>query len=354
VTFSNDFSRWAHWPRQTEAPYFGQFYSAMAPYGVVPITTLKPETAWVAAAEADVIHVHWPDGLWRQRGKNVIARFVGVRRLRDFFRSARSAGLKVVWTVHNERPHEGGDWVDALGYAAIARAAHLIVCHSHCSAEAVKRRYRPRATVLVMPYGNFAGVFPRPRERELVLTAAGFHPARPLVSCLGYLRQYKGLDIALAAVARLGSDVQLLIAGPKHPRFEIAALRRAVDALPAARLLDRRLSDQEFADFTAASDAALLPYLKVTTSSFASAAWSLGTGVIAADLPFFRELIPAPSPAARLFRTANADDLAKTIRDYLSIPLETRRVAAFERANAWPWSRSVIPVAAWLAEQRHV
>ena len=38
-------------------------------------------------------------------------------------------------------------------------------------------------------------------------------PRRPVVSCLGRMRPYKGLDMACAAVERLNGRVQLIIGG---------------------------------------------------------------------------------------------------------------------------------------------
>jgi glycosyltransferase involved in cell wall biosynthesis len=121
--------------------------------------------------------------------------------------------------------------------------------------------------------------------------------------------------------------------------------------LPHAVLIDRRLSDQEFADLTAASDVSLLPYSNVTTSGALMASWTLGTGVIASDLPFFRELIPTPGPAGRLFHVGDAGNLAETIRAYLSIPRAERCEAAGREARKYNWPDCVMPVVRWMKQE---
>ena len=149
-------------------------------------------------------------------------------------------------------------------------------------------------------------------------------PERPIVSCLGYLRRYKGLELACQAVQHLKGEVQLLVAGPPRRGYNLRPVRDAAAALPNVILLDRWTTNQEFADFAAASDAVLLPYTQVTTSGALLAAWTLGSGVICSDLPFFRELLPEPSAAGRLFSANSSVSLAEAIRSYVSIPREQR------------------------------
>jgi beta-1,4-mannosyltransferase len=352
VTAAGGTERWAHWPRQTDSTYYPQFYGAMRAHGVTPVATLDLTREWLASREADAIHVHWPDGLWRQRGKGLIVRIRGVRQLRLFLSSARQAGLRLVWTVHNLGAHEGGDWVDSRGYAAVADMADLIVCHSRWSAEHVRRTYRPRGDIVVMPIGNADGFYPATRPRDAVLAELNLDPARPVVSCLGILRAYKGLELACDAVSRLHGEVQLFIGGPVFRKFDLGRIRESVARLPHAQLVARRLTDQEFADVTAASDATLLPYSNVTTSSALIASWSLGSGVVASDLPYFREMISPAGLAGRLFRAGDADSLAAQIADYLRVPRETRSAAALAEARKYSWRSCVAPVAEWIVRHR--
>jgi glycosyltransferase involved in cell wall biosynthesis len=328
------------------------FYGAMRPYGVETVATMEPTEAWLASGEADVIHLHWPDSLWRRHRKGWLQRLAGVRNVASFLTAARAAGVRIVWTVHNLGAHEGGDWIDHLGYRAFVRRTDLVICHSRWSAERVARMYRPGGRVVVMPHGNLIGYMPRAEPRESVVASFGLNPELPLVSCLGYLRAYKGLELVCAAVAKLRGRVQLVIAGPPFRKYDLAPLRAAVASLPHALLIERRLSDQEYADLTAASDASVLAYTNVTTSQVLLASWSAGTGVIASDLPPFRELLPASSSAGALFRPGDADDLARVIDRYLTLPRADCQQGALAEARKYEWARCVTPVAEWLEQQR--
>lgn len=344
-------TRWAHWPRRTESPYYSMFYGAMRAHGVETVSDLELSSHWLRSTPAEAIHVHWPDGLWRQQGKGAFARARGIWRLGRFLQSARTRGVRIIWTVHNLGPHEGGDAIDRRGYRTLARSADLIICHGEWSAAEVRRIYDPAGTLIVMPHGNFEGFHPAARPREETVAALGLEPDRPVVSCLGYLRKYKGLELACAAVARL-DDVQLVIAGPRHPKYDLASLRHVVSTVRRAVLIDRRVSDQEFADFTAASDVSLLPYAAVTTSGVLVSSWSLGTPVVASDLPPFRELIPEPGPGGRLFPAGDAAGLADAIVAMLREPRAVRVAAARALSRRYAWSSCVAPVVRWLRQNR--
>ena len=161
-------------------PYLRLFYQALEPVGVTVAEPLKVNDDWLRghAATVDAIHIHWPETIWRPTpgARGTLKRIVG---LLSFLRLAGRLGIKRVWTVHNIVPHEPRAGVDFLGTLALARSADLLICHSEESADAVRRRYRPRGTLVVMQHGNFAGVYPPPRPREVVLRELGLDPNRP-------------------------------------------------------------------------------------------------------------------------------------------------------------------------------
>jgi beta-1,4-mannosyltransferase len=352
LSLDNAVVRWAHWPHKTTSPYFPQFYGALRPHGVVPVATMGNEVGWLATEQADVLHFHWPDSFWRRDFGRYLGRVKGIWNAREYLRTAKRAGLKIVWTVHNHDAHEGGDWLDVMGYRILAREANLIICHTRWSADAVVRTYHPPGTIVVMSHGNMEGIYPVPRPRATVAAELGLDPERPIVSCLGYLRRYKGLELACQAVQHLQGEVQLLVAGPPRRGYNLRPVRDAAAALPNVILLDRWTTNQEFADFAAASDAVLLPYTQVTTSGALLAAWTLGSGVICSDLPFFRELLPEPSAAGRLFSANSSASLAEAIRSYVSIPREERHAAAIGQSRKYSWATCVRPVVQWIEGQR--
>lgn len=349
-------------------PYIDLFYAALAPYGVQLCTAGNCDLRWVSdnIDRIDAVHFHWPELLWRSHTPQAIAHLMG-RGLRGSWRVSRAtrglhpiagllhltricrqlrkAGIRILWTLHNLEPHERPNLVDKLGYRMIAQLCDLIICHTESVLVHCRRRYKTSAELLVMPMGNYDGVFPEPHNRREVTDAWGLDPETPILACLGYLREYKGLDVACEAAAILGDEVQLLIAGPPHPDFDTATLRHRLAAVPKAILAPQRLTNQEFADLASVSDMILLPYRRITGSAALMAALSLGRGVVASDLPFFREILAAEPAAGAIFPRGDAAALARAVRGYRTVPAAARQQAARRLADRYKWADVVSPVA---------
>ena len=159
----------------------------------------------------------------------------------------------------------------------------------------------------------------------------------------------KGLDLACAAVKRLNGRVQLWSPRPAHAGFDVGGLREAIARMPGAILIPRQLSDQEFADLMAASDAAFLPYRNVTGSAVLLTAIGFGRPVIATDLPYFREVLAPEPEAGALVDSTDPELWAEAIDGFFAQPLDSRRQAAFRLADRYSWDRVVVPLADALA-----
>ena len=330
-------------PGQSGNPYLDLFYGALAPSGVETAESFKFSLKWLfdKRGEIDVIHFHWPEWLWDGRREGSARALL---KLQAILRVASALGIKLIWTVHNLDIHEGSGWQDKWGQRLLARHCDMLITHSQTTAERVHDRLRPRKPVVVMPHGSYEGHYPEPRDRETVLAELGLEDDRPLLCCVGRLRDYKGLDLACEALTQLGDEVRLVIAGVPHRGFDMAPLEHYAETLPGLTLIARPLSDQEFVDILSVSDATLLPYRQITGSGTLLAAWTQGCGVVASDLDYFREMLPDGSNAGKLFQPGNTDAIAYAVQEYLSIPLEKRREAARAMATQFSWNRCVEPV----------
>lgn len=371
-------------------PYIDLFYRALSPYGVALYPPPEIDLDWAAEhfQHIDALHFHWPEYIWRDYWEpprtNPVRRFLrahvpGAWRVFDsverlwsieelsplrnqrnkwlrlttflkFVRMARRANVRIIWTLHNLESHEHWQFVDRIGFRRLAALADLIVCHSKHAKETCEKTYRPRCPVVVMPHGNYDGVYPPPRPRDVVLAELGLDPQLPVAACIGALRDYKGFDIACHAIRELHGTVQFLCAGAPHPDFHLERLQRLVAGTSGAVMVARRLTDQEFSDYTSASDIVLLPYRKITGSGALLAALTLGRSVVATDFPFFREVLGRSPHAGKLARACAAEDLAARIEELLAIPEEQRTKAARALAEQYSWPRVIEPVARGLSE----
>jgi glycosyltransferase involved in cell wall biosynthesis len=326
--------------------YFNFFYDALKPYGVAVHPDYQVSDQWLTshADEINVVHCHWPEYLWKN-APGFAGEFKCLWGLRRFFSLVRRLGKRLVWTAHNHFPHEKRILVDYLGYRSLASRADLIIAHSRWSMAELPRLYPIRGEMVLMPHGSYAGFTISPnRDRGQVLSDLGLRDDLPLLACLGSIRRYKGLELAVETVMRDCTGVQLVIAGKPDLAYLPELQSMVSDACNRIRLIGKFVPPVELAELAAASDLAILPYRDITTSAVLVYAWSYGKAAVAPALPYFREMIGgaegflAPEYGVRGFGQA--------IRRALSVPEEVRREAATTRALELKWDRIVPPVAA--------
>src|SRR4029453_12180024 len=97
--------------------------------------------------------------------------------------------------------------------------------------------------IVLMRHGNYDGAYPTPRDPATFARGAGIPLNKPVITVLGLLRSYKGLDVALRAARILRQSAHLVIAGT--PIGDISALRRDAAAVADhVTLIAERLPDQ--------------------------------------------------------------------------------------------------------------
>ncbi|MDF1832963.1 MAG: glycosyltransferase family 4 protein, partial [Porticoccaceae bacterium] len=280
-----------------------------------------------------------------KRPKGSINKCKGLINLYLFLRLAKKYKILIAWTFHNTKSHEGDDFMDMIGYTIMSKMTNLVIFHSHISKIEFSKLYHSENTKLIMPHGNYKGAYPTPRDRDLIISELGLKKDLPIVSCLGMLRDYKGLDTACEAIKLLDGQCQLLIAGSPHDTFDLNKLTSAMKILPNSILIPKFISDQNFSDYCAASDLILLPYKKISGSGALLAALSFSRGIVASDLPYFREIIGGTPNAGRLFKQGDPIALADAITSFLEVDELTRNSSAKTLCTNYDWDNVITDVA---------
>lgn len=367
----------------TSNPYVDLFYAALAPHGIELVGELKMDFDWLTEhyGRIDGVHFHWPEHLWRwfippnnsrihhflhnkvaglwrvfqylnylktlPKFKKIIHpinKLKGILEFRKFLKLCKKNGIRIIWTLHNIESHERNDWIDKLGYHYLSKATDLVIFHSETSKNEYFERYHINGQLVVMPHGNYDNFYPTPRPKNIVLAELGLRDDLPIVSCLGMLRNYKGLNVATEAISLLGDEVQFLCAGKSHPSFDLVSLQNNIMKLTNALLIPRFINNQEFADYVSISNLVLMPYNRITGSGALLAVLTLGRGVVASDLPYFREILGNNSDAGMLVASEDPIAFAENIRKYLIIPANKSNQAARFLAERYEWSKVVPPV----------
>jgi len=351
---------WPHWYEVN--PYLRAFYAGLETHGVTHLPHVPLDLGRLREAGADALHIHWAYPVWRDpRGvRDRAAALIGFHRL---LRGARREGIRILWTVHNLAHHEGSDGWDRIGERPLWNA-DLRIYTSEWARGAAEGdparglpptgstgghggwRTRPGEAVVV-PIGDLdAWLSPDP-GRESARAAHGIPPGTRLLLCFGQIRPYKGFDVAVRALRRLAPRYRLVVAGhPVSPDHRIA-----LPPPPAAdrlTLVERRLAETELVGWLSAADAVLLPYRRITGSAALLTALSRARGVVATDLPYFREVLRPEPEAGVLVAPDDPESLASGIERFFQRPPEVRGAAARRLARGLVWDDLVAPVAGFL------
>lgn len=186
----------------------------------------------------------------------------------------------VVWTAHDVLPFDRTD-EDAARFAAIYRAADLVIVHSEAAANEVRELAGVDARVV-------DHVAPEPivqadraeARRRLDLPAEG-----RILAALGFVRRYKRYGLLADVWEQLRERAPtLLVVGEVMDESERPALDR-LERSGRAIVRPAYASDEDLQLAIVASDAVLLPYETSSESGLLHQARALGVPVLASDAP---------------------------------------------------------------------
>jgi glycosyltransferase involved in cell wall biosynthesis len=301
----------------------------------------------------DAVHFHWNiEGIWRAFGRDPVRQALGLVAFVRLLRRLKRAGVTILWTAHELSPPEDETWIDRLGYRVCARSADLCLCHSDVCRQDVLRRFGVTpARTMAIPIGTYEAVLAASRSAEETRAKWGLPSGRRLLVCFGYQRPRKGLEVALEAMRGLEGDHHLVVHCSTRGGARRKWLRGLQDAYrdaPNVTFLHQELGGSDLADLLTAADCAILPYLDIVGSAALAACLTVGRGVVASDLPYFRESLAGEPDAGVLFPPGDPAGLRKAIATYFSMDRSRREAAVGRLASTRRWEHVVAPVAEWL------
>lgn len=198
-------------------------------------------------------------------------------------RAARGRFERIV-ICHNVLPHERVPFARALTSRVLGQADTLVTHAPAQRGELERLRIDGRIVEAFHPIFVPDELAVPPAAEAVAAERARAGNPELLLLLYGAVRRYKGVDLALEALAEVaaGLDVRLVVAGRFWiPRAELEQRVRALGLRGRVELRDGYVSNEETAALFGACDAALLPYRSATQSGVAALALGYGRPVIA-------------------------------------------------------------------------
>ena len=280
---------------QTSNPYNSLLYRSLQARGV----QVEEFTARRRLSRGvDVLHVHWPEQVPRSSFTPVAAlrAFVFLKRVTHL----RASGAKLVWTVHNARPHEPArPWLWGLYWRRFLRQLDGVIFLTNSSRKDAVAAMPILAQLphAVIWHGHYRPVLALPARAD-ARTRLGLSRNDFVLLQFGRIRRYKNVPQMLRAfIALARPNTFLVVAGKVNGDGDLEAEIRGLAAgHDGIRLELEHLPQVRLNDYLAAADLIVLPYRDILNSGGLLMALSAGRPVLCPDRGSIPEIATAVGP----------------------------------------------------------
>ncbi len=268
-----------------------------------------------------IVHIHWEEFVLRECRSTAEADASAAEFVREIVAIGERGGA-LVWTVHNELPHEIPYHRQFLAMRRVlARQADAILLHNTAAYAvlAAQAAFDP-ARVQRLPHPSYVG---RLEDEAMLPSGLSESPARR-IQAFGWIRPQKGFGPMIGMLPAAFLESRRTYVRISGQGVEAAAVIARQTGRSDVHWDVRHVPDAEIPRLLRSAACVVLPYERVLTSGVALLALSVGAMLVAVDVPQLRELLPAMSHRY-LYARGDAQALRRCIDDVLALPADERR-----------------------------
>ena len=328
-------------------PYQGMLFAGLAAVDAYPVAVTDViehlENRSVAPVPG-TLNIHWTTPIM-QYATGPFRAAIELDRFSAALHKFRTAGGRLVWTLHNVLPHEARHvWAETQLAQLLADRADAIHALSEITARQASEvlRLDPHR-VVVIEHSSYLGRYPDWISRDAARKKLGLGPDDKVLVALGGIRPYKGLGRLLDVFHELAEDdptLRLLVAGKPAQTQETAGLKRRCEQ--SSRVISEfsYVPDDQLQVWFGAADLAVLPYSRILNSGVFWLAQTFGLPIVGPRTGALLDL--ADEPHVRLFNPRDDRSLKQTLRativELVNDPerLAAARESSFRAAQARP------------------
>jgi glycosyltransferase involved in cell wall biosynthesis len=226
-------------------------------------------------------------------------------------RAKKNGHSKVVCIADNIKPHEKFPFGDALTRYFIKPVDAFITMSEKVMKDLKSITDKPAKQVIHPLYDNFGEPLPKVAARSYL----GISEGEQVILFFGFIRNYKGLDLLLQAMALpplKQSGIKLLIAGEFYEdRKSYDELISKNNLLPQLILRTDFIQDSEVKYYLSAADFVIQPYRNATQSGVTPLAYHFEKPMLVTNVGGLPDLVPAGKVG--LVSEPNAESIATNI-----------------------------------------
>ncbi|MDR3060965.1 MAG: glycosyltransferase [Dysgonamonadaceae bacterium] len=221
----------------------------------------------------------------------------------------------IISLVHNAIPHEPKFFDKPFAKLLFDQCNGFVVMSDIVRNDILSMN--PESSFCVRPHPLYSH-FGEKIDVLLAKEKLGLDPDKKTLLFFGLIRDYKGLDLLIDAMAGLGDDFQLLIAGESYGSFE--KYETQISHSPAK---DRIFSMNQYIEDSlvpvlfSAADLLVLPYKSATQSGVVPVAYHFEVPVVATDVGGLRDMVERPG--AGIICSPDSENIASAVERIFSL-----------------------------------
>jgi len=188
-----------------------------------------------------------------------------------------------LYLCHNVEPHEASAVDRSLSRYGRSPAQGFLA-HSQDDAARLAELY-PASRQRVHAHPRYSALGESNVDRGAARAQCGMKSDERALLFFGLVREYKGLDLALEALAKLDDSYRLHVVGEfyeKRARYDAIIARLGLEA--RVNIVDRYVPNEEVPTWFAAADLVVLPYRHATQSGIVEIAHAAGRAPLVTDV----------------------------------------------------------------------
>jgi glycosyltransferase involved in cell wall biosynthesis len=254
---------------------------------------------------------------------------------------ARKNGkTKVLIICDNVIPHEKKPGDKASTKYFFRFVDYFVLLSKKVQADLLKLKPGAKNKILPHPiYSNFGNPIDKTKARKFL----NLPEKEKLILFFGFIRDYKGLDVLLEAVAKLkGKNIKLIVAGEFYSNEEkYKKIINEFQLKDHLHLFTDFIPTSEVKYYFSASDVVILPYRDATQSGIVQIAMNFNKPVIATNVGGLGEVI-SDNQTGFIVEKENPGALARAIEKFFAEDKENEFVKNIEiESEKYSWSKFV-------------
>ncbi|PUA80736.1 glycosyltransferase [Nocardioides currus] len=329
-------------------PYQGMLFAGLGSVDAYPKAVADVidhlETRAISSVPG-VLNIHWTTPIL-QYATGPFRAAIELDRFSAALHKFRTAGGRLVWTLHNVLPHEARHvWAETQLAQLLADRADVIHALSEITARQASEvlRLDPRR-VVVIEHSSYVGRYPDWVSRDAARQQLGLSPTDTVLVALGGIRPYKGLGRLLDVFHELAEEdpsLHLLVAGKPAVTQETDGLKRRCEQSSRVIAEFSHVPDDQLQVWFGAADLAVLPYSRILNSGVFWLAQTFGLPIVGPRTGALLDL--ADEPHVRLFNPRDDRSLKETLRSTITELVDDPALAAAARASSFRAAQSRPP-----------